>query len=297
VTFESLASGVAERLVDAKAELEQPKTAGPVVNSSVSVESIQQDLANAQSKLESLTTTAKELSTEPARRQKRLAEIPPKVAELEKELDQVREQQTQSAPASESAPQTLARTTLLHARGKLVSTQLEELEKEQAAYLTTRDLLPLRVELASRRVETMRATVEQLQAAFAKSQIGKVEESLNTLQEELEKAPRELKALAQSNLDLAKRQQILVGESAIATRRLDEVQKAFKNLKITASTLRERIEVVGLTEALGLTLRNKKSKYEQERLDFSPQSGLRGSIERICSTGYTKPKMGFSKRW
>ncbi len=277
--FEVLGSGVAERLADAKAELEKINAARAEIDVTASTETIRQDLANAQSKLASLTDAAKELSAEPARRQKRLAEIPANVVGLEKELEQVRGQQAQSAPPTEPAAQTRARTIHLRARAQAIEAQLNELAKEQSAYVATTDLLPLRVQLADRRMNAARLEVEQIQAALAKQQIGEVERSIADLKQDLAGAPEDLKELAQSNIDLAERQQALVRSNATAARRLEEIRNLFDELKSTASTSRERIEAVGLTEALGLTLRNRKSEYQEKRSDYAPRVDLRKHIQ------------------
>lgn len=279
--FNSLASDVAGRLEKAKNEFDEEPPTTIEVDESASLESIRADLANAKSKLAALAAAANELSAEPARRQKRLAEIPSEIAVLEKEQEEIREQLVQSPPLSESEIQTRSRSTLLQARAQATAARLDELQKEQSAYIATTDFLPKRIELANRRVEEMNRTVEQLQTVLAQRQMGKVEESIAGLKEDLESAPENLKELAQSNIELAQRQQKLIADTAEATKRLDDIQKIFETLKSSAATSRDRIGTVGLTEALGITLRNRKLEYEQIRSEYAPLPGMRNRIEQF----------------
>lgn len=277
--FESLATDAPARMKQIKSELDSKEVVKWTLDPDSTVESIKQQIAENQLALSNATSDDGKLTAEPARRQKRIAEIPAEISTAEKELEQVEKQIAAPALAGEPAPQTRARMTQLRSKRQALQKKIEELKKEQAAYLATSDLLPLQRQLSERKIAQLRSDLDALQSALTQRQRSEVADTMQGLRDDLQQVPEELKPLAQSNIEVTERHQKLVGESARALTRLNDVQQAYDEVKNSLKVSQDRLEAVGLTDALGLMLRNKRRDFEELSAKYRPRADLQEKIQ------------------
>ncbi|EMI21348.1 membrane protein containing Mechanosensitive ion channel MscS domain protein [Rhodopirellula maiorica SM1] len=278
-TFESMATEAPARMKEIRSELDSKEVVKWTLDPDSTVESIKQQIAETQLALNNATAEDGRLTAEPARRQKRLAEIPTEISAAEKELKQVAEQINAPALSGESAAQTQARMTQLRSKRQALQKKIEELKKEQSAYLATSDLLPLQRQLSERKTAQLRSELDAMQSALTQRQRSEVADTMQTLRDDLQQVPEALKPLAQSNIEVTERQQKLVGESARAQAQLNDIQKVYEEVKNTLDVSQDRLEAVGLTDALGLMLRNKRRDFEELRTKYRPRADLQEKIQ------------------
>ncbi|MFG0261863.1 MAG: mechanosensitive ion channel domain-containing protein [Novipirellula sp. JB048] len=278
--FEAMTAEAPARMKQIKTELDSKEVVKWTLDPDASLESIKQMLAKSQLELNELNATESQLTTEPVRRQKRLAEIPQQLNQLEKDLQQIDKQLATPASANEPAVQTQARTTQLRSKRQALRKKIEELHQEQTAYLATSELVALQKQLVDQKIAALRNEVQQLQETLTERQRSEVADKLENLRDDLQRVPEKLKPLAQRNLEITEQHQALVDESARTTAELDETRAAFEEVKNTLKVSQERLEAIGLTDALGLMLRNKRDEFETLRNQFRPRADLQEKIQQ-----------------
>ncbi|TWU21560.1 Miniconductance mechanosensitive channel MscM precursor [Novipirellula galeiformis] len=278
--LEAMAAEAPARMKQAKMDLDSKEVVKWTLDPDATVESIKQTLAESQLELNELVSTESKLTTAPGRSQKRLTEIPQEISQLEKDLEQVEKQLANPALANEPAVQTQARTTQLRSKRQALRMKMEELRKEQAAYLATTELVALQKQLADRDIATLRNEVQQLQETLTQRQRSEVADKIENLRDDLQRVPEKLKPLAQRNIEVTEQHQALVNESARANAELNETRAAFEDVKNTLKISQERLEAIGLTDALGLMLRNKRNEFEELRNKFRPRADLQEKIQQ-----------------
>ena len=277
--LELMATDAPARMKQIKSEIDSNEVVKWALDPDSTVETIKQKIAETQLALSNTSGNDGKLTAEPARRQKRLGEIPAEISQAEKDLEQVDKQLAGPALPSEPAAQTQARTIQLRSKRQALQKKIEELKKEQAAYLATNDLLPLQRQLSERQTAQLRSDLDALQTALTQRQRSEVADTMQGLRNDLQQVPEELKPLAQSNIEVTERHQKLVGESSRALTRLTETQQAYEDVKNALKVSQERLEAVGLTDALGLMLRNKRRDFEELSAKFRPRADLQEKIQ------------------
>ncbi len=278
--FQKLANSAPEASETLKQQLASTPTSPPDIPRDASADALGQRLAKAQVDLQQATAAVEAEAAEPARRQKRLAAIPHELSEAEQTLTELEKQLTQPAPANESSLVTRARTLSAGAAVMALRAQIEELQQEQSAYLATTDLLPLRKQLADRRRQQLREEVAALQEALVAQRTNAVNDTLGKRSADLEQAPPALQDLAQRNLELAQQHEKLIVESAHVSKEVSQTQQHLADVKAALKTSEERLDAVGLTDAMGLMLRSRRHDYELLAQNYLPQADLRDSAQR-----------------
>lgn len=141
--FEQIIAGAPKRLADVRAKLDAPASSETKIDDALSLTDASQKLASLKAELAAASKQVADLSDESTRRRMRLTEIPGLLTEAEREYGEVVNQQSQPAPANETATESQIRLTLLASRAQETSARIESLQNEQAAYAATADLLPL----------------------------------------------------------------------------------------------------------------------------------------------------------
>ncbi|WP_345689456.1 mechanosensitive ion channel domain-containing protein [Novipirellula caenicola] len=277
--FELMATDAPARMKEIRSQLDSNEVVKWTLDPDASVESIKQQIAETQLALNNAISEDGKLTAEPARRQKRLAEIPTEISAAEKELKQVEEQIAVPALAGEPAVQTQARMTQLRSKRQALKKKIEELKKEQAAYLATSDLLPLQRQLSERKTAQLRSELDAMQSALTQRQRSEVADTMQGLRDDLKQVPEELKPLVQSNIEVTERLNKLVGESSRARIRKTEIEQAYDEVKNSLEVSQDRLEAVGLTDALGLMLRNKRRDFEELSAKYRPRADLQEKIQ------------------
>lgn len=277
--FRQMAESVASDMEEVQREIAQQEVPGEFNSSDASVQELTQRLATQRSEIQQLSTTAAELSAEPARRKLRIAEIPTQISAAELDVGRVRDQLAEPPPANESQLESQARESLLKARQIELEKQIEMLRSEQAAYSATNELLPMRVSLANTKIARLRIQIEALQALLVERQSAEAEEDTRELQSFVKQVPEELRNEAESIVALSLEKQSAIDETLGAIKQLDEIEEAYDKVRSDLATSRDRIKAVGLTDALGLMLREHRQDYTALRDEYRPSSHLRNQIQ------------------
>ncbi|TWT75104.1 mechanosensitive ion channel domain-containing protein [Allorhodopirellula solitaria] len=279
--YKAMTRDADQDLAKLSSELQEPAGAALEIPADEKSDTISQRLAKAKADLVSATDAAESFAGEPLRRQERLAEIPGEMTAVQQELTDVTEQLDLPAPANEAPFETRARVTSLQARFLAANARLAELQNEQAAYAATVDVLPLRRNLADERVSELQTQIDALQAALLKRQQAEVQNTTDDLREDLAKVSGPLKSLAEQNIRLSELHQQLIVEAGEASQSLDEIRQATQTAEAERKTSQERVKAVGLTDALGLMLRNRRSEYKRLRQKYLPSDDQQDRIQTL----------------
>ncbi|WP_148080166.1 mechanosensitive ion channel domain-containing protein [Roseimaritima ulvae] len=278
--FQKLASTVNETNQALKQQLAAvPKSLSPA-DLNESEAALEQQLAQAQLDLQKATAAVEAEAAEPGRRQKRLAAIPHELSEAEQAKAEIDEQLAEPAPANESPLVTRARTISGRAASMALEAKIAELKQEQAAYLSTTDLLPLRKQLADRRRQQLRDDVAALQEALVAQRTDAVSDTLSKRSRDLQKTGPALRPLAERNLDLAQRHKQLIGESARVAKDVSETERHLAEVKAALKTSQERLDAVGLSDAMGQMLRSRRREYELLLQNYLPDADLGDRVQQ-----------------
>ncbi len=257
------------------ASSEVPSIAGVVGEG---INAIRARLAKARLELSEMDEKVAALTSEPARRQRRLTEIPNEIAQAEADMAVINDQMGRAVPANETLVETQARAALLSARKLATENRLSELNLEQAAYVATNDLLPLRRTRTQLDAKRLRDEVDLLQEALTNQQQEKAIDTTETLRAEVDAVDDSLKSLAKTNVALSEQHQTLIHEAAIANKILNETKEAFESVKADLKESQDRVDAVGLTDALGLMLRKRRQEYETLKNRYQPSDDLTEKI-------------------
>lgn len=277
--YSDMVDNVVETASATESAIEQLAGAELDVNVSASIDELTQQLGEAQGGLAKATKDAATAAAEPARRKKRLAEIPAEVSAAEQELRVVNEQLNQPPPANESPVESQARVALLQARRIELESKIETLNQEQSAYVATTELMAEQKTLADLRVSQSRQKVEQIRQLLTEKQKVQAQGEANQLKRTVELVPDNLRELASSNVSLAEQHEKLILDASAATERLEKIQEAFTEVKADLASSADRVEAVGLTDALGVMLRDHREDYEKLRAEYRPSADLKQRIQ------------------
>ncbi|TWU35293.1 Miniconductance mechanosensitive channel MscM precursor [Novipirellula aureliae] len=279
--FVAMADDVSGQTQAVKDKLNKPQKSSTLeVDGETSIEVIKQQLAAKKVELASAVQADGEWSAERTRRQKRIAEIPVEQLAVDQKLEQVKEQLSRSAPANETPLQTETRISLLRSQLQSLEARKQELVAEQGAYAATTDLLPLQIQLANQKTNQLKETTKKLEAILVERQESKAANTIDDLTAKLSNTPGPLLPLAERNIEIARQNQILVSKLSEATKLLADAQESFVEVKAAKTTSQERLGTVGLTDALGIILREKRAEFEELRTKFRPLPDLREKTQQ-----------------
>ncbi|MCA8921201.1 MAG: mechanosensitive ion channel [Planctomycetes bacterium] len=253
-----------------------------------------------------------------------LAQIDPRVAQATQELDQAREQaeqlrreQTrrsdrraaldslvtaaqQRVAAAEDAlgaegdgsPLATARRLKALAQRRAAQAEVRALRAELTNYDARRELLPARIDRATRHVTLAEQAVEAWQALAnerRRQEVAEATRDAERLRLEAARTSEPVQALARENEALA-RLRSGGGERPGTTARLDDVTRALTDMRALLSRVRERansvrakVEAAGLTNPMGLLLRKELETIPDET---KLRAGMVARSEEIADLQY-----------
>ena len=263
--YQQEATKVSERIEKLRSELEQlPDQAVVQIPPDAELSQLEQRLHEAEAELANARKTTTELQEESKHRSERRVEIPRLIAESREKLQQVKQELSTPAPEGTSEPVAAARQTLLEARQKALETRIESLEHELTSYDARKQLLPVRIDLAARKADLARQRVERLKKAVSerrKEEAKKAAEEAARTRREAARAHPLLKNIAEENQQLANRR---VGPNGLTSRieaankRLEEVSSLRDEMEQEYQSVKEKVDAVGLNEAVGILLLKKR---------------------------------------
>ena len=199
------------------------------------------------------------LEAEAARRVSGRKEIPGLIAAAQEQLPKL--SQDLLTPLSPDTPATviLAQRSLLLAQRQAVEQSIAAYQKELASYDATAELLPLQQRLATARaglleneVKKWREAENRLAVSEAASQAAQARQEAIHADPALKPFADENTALAELAKDTAKRIRTELEIHEKATAALEEVKKQFQQT-------RDRVENIGLTVVIGLSMRARRA--------------------------------------
>ncbi len=239
---------------------------------------LQEMLRQSNVALDQARQRAIEMASEMSRRQSRMVELPESIAKAELRLIEIRSQLDAAAPAGENSLLTQARLTQLTAEKQNLELQLAASNAEKSAYASTADLPPLNDQLAQRKLKLIEADVAKIKEQLARLRESEIEKRIRQAVEDLANAPEPLKSLAETNVDLAQKLQ----QSALRIGEVTKVENQIENARIALSkryeTTKIRVEAIGLSDTLGIMLRQNKSEVAKLQLRYGISPNLQVEV-------------------
>ena len=256
--FEQMAATGPEELLKTKAALEGLPRETSVSIPEASLLQLEQTLSQKATELSEQKLKFAEIEAEPKRRASRRIEIPKLVVAIRERLADVDNQLQAAAPATESSDLTSARRLSLWARHRAVHQELLCHENELRAYEVRTELLPLQRDLAARQIALAEQELTKWQEAINKQRQRDVEVQLRRAQQEAQQAHPALAELTKQNAELAERRKNLAELIVQTTTQLEDTNQKLTALQDQFKRIQGKVETVGLTNAIGLSLRKQR---------------------------------------
>ncbi len=255
-----------QQAAQAPAEIEQtkaalaslPAQANAVFPADVTLPQIEQAISNAQADLDSWQRELANVETELKGRASRRADIPKDISRAQQVLSDVNGELQAPAPADESSPVGSARRLMLVAKRRAAEQEVLCCQKELAASEARADLLPVSRDLNAGRVALAEQEIKQWQEVVNRRRQQEAEQQARQAAWEAGQAIPAVKQLAQKNAALAEMRKSLAQHIADATRQLDQASQQLTALRDQFQRAREKVDTVGLTNAIGLLLRKQR---------------------------------------
>ncbi|GAB4148641.1 MAG: mechanosensitive ion channel [Planctomycetota bacterium] len=273
-----------EQLKARKSELELAEDSRiPSPDPSAPVKQLEQNLIDAQVKMQAAAQAVADLEQESARRTQRRSEIPSRLAEIRKAIESL-----PVAVAEEGADPRLVsarKDRALLERHKLEQ-EARALEAELASYDARAELLTVRRDLASRRNRNAKAVAEAWQAIVQERRAAEAEQARLAAQAAAAAAQQEhplLRRLAEENSEIAKELPVLAGKRQRVEQDLTRAKGVLADLKSQIEDLRARVKRAGSTPAIGTLLRQRRAHLRDS--SGSARGGSR-DLERLSAEAY-----------
>ena len=251
----------ARKLVNSEARLVDEVT----LPSGAHVDQVEAELRNLKAREKGMREQQKLLAAEPDRREARLQELPEEVAQAETDQKSLKEQLEVPVIPGEPAAMTQARDLGLRAAAQMVDQKLDTLKREQDAYLATTDLIQIQQELSTRSVKQIKEQIKALEGRAEETRTQEInnlaQETNATAEQALEKENlEELKPFANLNVSLSLQLQATDEKVTTATEAATNVSEAQQKLESDLDTSVQRVDTAKLSDAMGVMLRQDKSK-------------------------------------
>ncbi len=260
--FVQMVAVAPQELEQARAELaampEAPATAVP----EASLGDLKQMLTVKEAELTEQRALAAELEGELRRRAARRVEIPKLAVAAQEQLAEVTRQLQAPLPA-EPAAVTAARRAKLLARREALEQELVSYDRELRAYEVRSELLPLRRDLAARRAAHLDLILTEWGTEVSRQRYEESEAQLRRARKEADTAHPALERLAETNALWAQRRKELAELIAKTTEELERTDDHLAAVQDQFERTQEKVDTVGLTNAIGLLLRNQRASLPE----------------------------------
>jgi potassium efflux system protein len=241
------------------------------------IQSDRADLAAAESSLsETQAANAKELER-PVKVRERLAELKQRDAELAADI--------QSA-TGEDTTGGIARSWLLAANAAAVKAEIAALTAEQLSRPMRQELLKARQDLDSHTINRLKEKIEVYEAAageLRKQAAAKAQSQALSEQAELADRNPVVQALAERNTVLTAHTTKLTGELEVIRGQSRQAETRAQRYEEDLESSRRKLEVVGMSQAMGQVLREQQARLPRARYSRSDaqESGARISASSL----------------
>ncbi|MFO8008825.1 MAG: mechanosensitive ion channel [Candidatus Brocadiia bacterium] len=222
-------------------------------------------LAEAQAELAAARERLASLETEQTQRAARRTEVPALVEAAKEKLAQTN-QELKELPEAGRGAKEAAKATMLQTRKQSLEQELRAYEKELLSYDARGDLLSARRAAATREASRAEQKVEQWEQIVKDRRRREAGQAAREATRQVQEVPTPLREVAERNKELAEqRAQKLGPELERAGARLKELQARLTELQTDLTRVREKVEKVGMTKALGVLLRKKQAELPSVR--------------------------------
>ncbi len=197
----------------------------------------------------------------------RLQEIARELAEVEERVGTIEEELETAAPPDESREVTHARQSLLLTRRMRAIEERAALLAEQAWCESddATDLLRTLRDLAEHELALVDGEVQVLQAAVDERRGNEADLRVKRAELAVTRTSSQVKPVAALNLALAKESRDVAAALKETSHRIDATSEALTELQAEFDQTQEMVQAVGLTESIGMLLRQQRAKLGDTR--------------------------------
>lgn len=277
---------VADDLEQAKLKLATlPDAPTLIVSSTDDIDSLERQLTERRQHIDDpdhgLRAAAEAIKRQLAARKTRLEEITHDLAEIEERLTSIQETIDAPTPADQPRELTSAIHTLLQVRKLRATEERTALRSEQAWCESdaVNDLLRTQRDIATKELALAEAEAQQIQDAVDKRRGSEADQRIRAAEIVVSQSAKTTKSIAEINLKLAKENRDVTAALHETNERLDAARDNYSSLKAEFDQSKTMVEAVGLTESIGLLLRQQRAKVSDTR-GLHSRLALRGEKVR-----------------
>ena len=264
-------------------EREAAKTSesAPQIDPHQPLSALQQALVTERGKLADAEKILADASAESSRRQSRLLAIPDQLAALKARREELEVQLEGAVPDAAGSPAKDAAMLKLRAEQIAVIALIDKLSVEQSYFVTTNESLPLERQIAEQKVANLRDGVEQLNSAISNFRRNEILRLREEVEQSVAQAPESLVVRARDTLEILDQYNDISSRTAIVAKQRQEAHERLEEVLTREQTTIDRVEAVGLTEALALLLQNEKNRLQTMRRRFQPDTKVKSEIRDL----------------
>lgn len=194
-------------------------------------------------------------------------ELVNELAEVEDRLIAIEDEIEELPNSGESRELIQAHQAFLISRRQRAESERRALHAESAWFqsLTAADLVQAQRELASRELSVKIAELELLQAELAKRRGNEADQRVHQVEELIVQTVAELQPIARENLELAKERRTVTTRLQELEQRHESTTTLLLNLEKEFERTQAMVKDVGLTDSIGLLLRQQRTKLLNPR--------------------------------
>ncbi|MFN7771155.1 MAG: mechanosensitive ion channel domain-containing protein [Planctomycetota bacterium] len=279
--YDQAVQSAAQTLEETRRELQQLANTRPTIPFGLPASQLEQRRVQLQTEIENQRKRFDQLTDEPNRRRNRIAELPAAVQGTQTQLAQVKAQLDTAAPPGEKAEVTRARRTQLLAQQLALQAELDRLNREQLFYTATADLLPEQRALAKQQLDDSLLLLETIQRTINQQQESTLQRFSRETAELQKTVPTPLRALAENNAALVESYRQLLDQNTQNLMRLKEVRTTAESVDSQYRASTERVKAVGLTDALGVMLKQQRRELEELLVKYQPDPQLKEEARKL----------------
>lgn len=175
----------------------------------------------------------------------------------QRELEEVNAELNRSAPPDETAEMKQARKWEQETRAHALSNEIKKLDNELLSHQARVRLLEAKRDLAEYNVNYVSTRVQLLENRLSKSRLEEaeqVQQEAEAVQEKLKEKHPLIQNLAENNVALSDRLKTTAQQLESITSEYNEARENTSRLREELNTVKQKLEVAGLSEALGRVL-------------------------------------------
>jgi potassium efflux system protein len=231
------------------------------VTADTSLQVLESKLATEQAQLANLQKRLEDFNRQLVAQQARPDAIRSELSGAQTALPEVERELASLPPVSDGAPLSQAQQVALTTRRLLLRNQIEMLEQELQSYDIRLELLKAHAAQTARRVTAGEARLTQLQDivnARRRHEVTQTIRQSEATSRQMSDQPALVRDAAAHNMELSQQLAELVDRIDQATQRNARLNEQLKELQESYQSIRQQLEIAGLSNALGPLLRSER---------------------------------------